>query len=103
MNMFTERVHSRAQAREANRGKDLRAAESLFVRQGFAPTTIRQIAEDAAVSVGTVMSVTDKNGLLVAIFDQRIVNVGPSPSEPQIPHDPAAEIVEILGGFVRLF
>ena len=101
--MFTERAHSRAQARDTSRIKVLSAAEELFVRHGFASTTIRQIAESAAVSVGTVMAVADKNGLLVEIFDRKIASIQPSPFDASIAHDPAAEIIDILGAFVRFF
>lgn len=75
LNMFTERVHSRAAQREATRLKVLAAAERLFREQGFGATTIRQIATDAEVSTGTVMSVGDKDALLVAIFDTWIAAV----------------------------
>ncbi|MER6982989.1 TetR/AcrR family transcriptional regulator, partial [Streptomyces carpinensis] len=44
-------------------------AERLFRAQGFGATTVRQIAAEAGVSAGTVMSVGDKDALLVAIFD----------------------------------
>ena len=101
--MFTERVQSRSQARDASRVKVLSAAEELFVRRGFAPTTIRQIAESAAVSVGTVMAVADKNGLLVEIFDRKIAGIQTQPSGPPIVPDPAAEIIDMLGSFVRFF
>lgn len=47
----------------------LAAAERLFRDQGFGATTVRQIAAEAGVSTGTVMSVGDKDALLVAIFD----------------------------------
>ncbi|WP_219729354.1 TetR/AcrR family transcriptional regulator [Streptomyces noursei] len=47
-------------------------AERLFRDRGFGVTTVRQIAADAAVSTGTVMSVGDKDALLVAIFDSWI-------------------------------
>lgn len=47
----------------------LAAAERLFRDQGFGTTTVRQIAAEAGVSAGTVMSVGDKDALLVAIFD----------------------------------
>ncbi|MEV0321159.1 TetR/AcrR family transcriptional regulator [Streptomyces sp. NPDC050658] len=70
--MFTEPVQSRAAKREATRQKVLAAAERLFREQGFGATTVRQIAADAQVSTGTVMSVGDKDALLVAIFDRWI-------------------------------
>ena len=101
--MFTEHVHSRVQARDTSRIKVLSAAEEFFVLHGFASTTIRQIAESAAVSVGTVMAVADKNGLLVEIFDRKIASIQPSPSDMPIAQDPAAEILDILGSFVRFF
>ncbi|SHM90220.1 TetR/AcrR family transcriptional regulator [Streptomyces yunnanensis] len=50
----------------------LSAAERLFRDRGFGATTVRQVAADAAVSTGTVMSVGDKDALLVAIFDSWI-------------------------------
>ncbi|TFD71070.1 TetR/AcrR family transcriptional regulator [Cryobacterium sp. Hb1] len=101
--MFTEHVHSRAQARDTSRIKVLSAAEVLFVRHGFASTTIRQIAESAAVSVGTVMAVADKNGLLVEVVDRKIASIQPSSFDVPIAQDPAAEIIDILGSFVRFF
>jgi AcrR family transcriptional regulator len=70
--MFTEPVQSRPAKRETTRRKVLAAAERLFREQGFGATTVRQIASDAGVSTGTVMSVGDKDALLVAIFDRWI-------------------------------
>lgn len=67
--MFSERVQSRAAQRETTRQRVLATAERLFRDQGFAATTIRQIAAAAGVSSGTVMAVGDKDALLVAIFD----------------------------------
>lgn len=45
------------------------AAEELFSTHGYSEATIRDIAERAGVSVGTVMSCGDKEALLVRIFD----------------------------------
>ena len=67
--MFSERVQSRAERRDATRRRVLASAERLFRDQGFGATTVRQIAAEAGVSAGTVMSVGDKDALLVAIFD----------------------------------
>lgn len=75
LNMFTERVQSRVAKREATRRKVLSSAEKLFREQGFGASTIRQIATDAEVSTGTVMSVGDKDTLLIAIFDTWIATV----------------------------
>jgi AcrR family transcriptional regulator len=101
--MFIEHVQSRSEARDLSRSKVMSAAEELFVQRGFAGTTIRQIAERAAVSVGTVMAVADKDGLLVAIFDQRIASIQPAPADPQTAQDPVDEITLMLGAFVRFF
>lgn len=45
------------------------AAGELFAARGFDATTVRDIAENAGVSLGTVMAVGDKNALLVRVFD----------------------------------
>lgn len=73
--MFTEHVQPRAEKRAATRQKVLDSAERLFRSKGFSGTTVRQIAADADVSVGTVMAVGDKDSLLVAIFDGWIAAV----------------------------
>ncbi len=51
------------------------AAATLFREHGFSATTIRQIAEKAGVSVGTVMAAGDKDSLLVSTFDEGIAAV----------------------------
>lgn len=76
LNMFSEQVQSsRDVQRDATRARVLTAAEELFGAQGFADTSIRQIAARAGVSVGTVMAAGDKGGLLVGIFDGWIAMV----------------------------
>lgn len=80
MNLFIELVQvrrvrgvqvtsSRAETKQATRSRIVAAAGELFQVNGFAGTSIRMIADAAGVSVGTVMSVGDKNGLLVRVFD----------------------------------
>jgi AcrR family transcriptional regulator len=50
-----------------------RAARTLFSRQGFEATTIRQIAEAADIGLGTVFSyATNKHDLLVLIFQDEV-------------------------------
>ncbi|WP_319447737.1 MULTISPECIES: TetR/AcrR family transcriptional regulator [unclassified Mycobacterium] len=73
--MFSERVQSRADAKADTRQRVLAAADRLFREQGFAATTVRRIAAEASVSVGTVMGVGDKDGLLIAIVDHWIAAV----------------------------
>lgn len=65
-------VTTREVSRRETQMKVLRAADVLFQRQGFAETTIRDIAASSEVSVGTVMAVGDKRALLVMIFDRFI-------------------------------
>ena len=106
MNVFTECVQSRAERRQASRGKVLAAAERLFRQQGFDSTTVRQIAADAGLSAGSVMAVGDKHGLLVAIFDGWIDAVhrdrdrarsGPAPG------DTVRDVVALVEPFVEYF
>lgn len=86
----------------------LGSAERLFRENGYTATTIRQIAADANVSVGTVMAVGEKDALLVAIFDSWIRAVhelraatGPT-SEPGAT-DPVEQLVGTFGPFVEYF
>ncbi|WP_019203974.1 TetR/AcrR family transcriptional regulator [Tsukamurella sp. 1534] len=96
--MFSERVHSRADAKRETRSKVLAAADALFRSDGFAGTTIRRIAAEAGVSVGTVMAVGDKDALLIAIVDEWIaaVHAERSPGEPL----PALSVDEAVGRLV---
>jgi AcrR family transcriptional regulator len=109
--MFTEHVHSRAEKREATRLKVLASAERLFRAQGFGATTVRQIAADAGVSTGTVMSVGDKDALLVAIFDTWIAAVhrnrggqgGRADNGPLTPAAASREVMELIEPFISYF
>lgn len=62
----------RQQAREETRAKVAAAARKLFEERGYSSATVRDIAALAGVSVGTVMSVGDKDALLVNLFDSLI-------------------------------
>src|SRR5690349_1188388 len=62
-----------AQARET-RAAILMAAQSRFLEQGYAATTVGEIASEVGVSVETVYKAfANKAGLLKAIFDVAIV------------------------------
>lgn len=109
MNMFSERVQTRAEQRDTTRRAVVHAASTLFREQGFAATTIRQIAEAAGVSVGTVMAAGDKDSLLVATFDEGIAAVHanrPAPAEVGrrlAVEDAAARILALVLPFLELF
>lgn len=68
----TRPTMARTMARAETEHKVLCAAQELFDEHGYTDATIRDIACRAKVSVGTVMSVGDKEALLVQIFDQLI-------------------------------
>jgi AcrR family transcriptional regulator len=62
---------ARPQARgRATRRKVLAAAEALFARRGYEPTTMADVAERAGVGVGTLYHhFPDKRALLLALID----------------------------------
>lgn len=100
----------REELRRATQSRVLLSADRLFTEQGFAGTTIRDIATEADVSVGTVIAVGDKDALLVRVFDGLIAahqHPGPRPPAPPPPPgtaaDPAQEILALVDPFVRLF
>ena len=99
---------TRAEARQASRDKVLASARVLFQERGFSGTTVRDIAADAGVSVGTVMSVGDKGQLLVQIFDDAVESVHARRAEQKVPASnqasgPVQRILTLLSPFVRLF
>lgn len=109
LNMFTEHVQSRAAARDETRAKVLSSAERLFRQQGFAATTVRQIATDAGVSTGTVMGVGDKDGLLIEVFDEWIAAVhrdrqsGGEAQDSLTPDRAIDAVIGLLAPFLRYF
>ncbi|MFM9370996.1 TetR/AcrR family transcriptional regulator [Streptomyces sp. Da 82-17] len=113
MNAFSERLGtpmtSRKEQRAATRGRVLAAAGELFGTRGFEATTVRDIAAEAGVSVGTVMAVGDKAALLVELFDQRIADLhrtraeAPPVPPPARPPRLADEVLALFAPFVALF
>ncbi|WP_103061844.1 TetR/AcrR family transcriptional regulator [Actinomyces qiguomingii] len=101
---------TRAEARDATRVRVLASSRRLFEKKGFNATTIRDIAADAGVSVGTVMYVGDKSSLLVACFDERIEALHtsrPPASRTQVRAEGGGDGTEALLGvllpFIELF
>jgi AcrR family transcriptional regulator len=65
-----------------NRDKVVDAAERRFLRDGYGPTTIAAIADDAGVSADTVYkSFGGKPGLVRAIRARALEGAGPVPAE----------------------
>ncbi|HEU5002012.1 MAG TPA: TetR/AcrR family transcriptional regulator [Actinomycetota bacterium] len=65
-----------------SRERVITAAEELFLRQGYAGTTIGSIAQGAGVSVDTIYKgFGGKPGLVRAIVDAALLGRGPVPAE----------------------
>lgn len=101
VNMFTEHVHPRAAMRERSRARVLDAAAALFAERGFAASTVRDIAMAAGVSVGTVMSVGDKDRLLLEVMERRIDGLQRSALPDAGPL--SERVLALLTPFVELF
>jgi AcrR family transcriptional regulator len=72
----------RRQHADRTRGRILKAARRLFLRDGYAATTIVSIAEAADVSVETIYKgFGGKPGLVRAIAEKGLEGVGPVPAE----------------------
>ncbi len=108
MNVFTEPVQStRSRDRALTRVRVIDAAQRLFAERGFRATTVRDIAAEAGVSVGSVMAVGDKDALLLAAFDRWIGAVHEARAAGLIPPpqstDPVVRIGELIAPFLALF
>jgi len=65
-----------------NQNRVIKAAERRFLRDGYGPTTIAAIADDAGVSVDAIYkSFGGKPGLVRAIREQALLGRGPIPAE----------------------
>lgn len=97
---------SREEQRHGTATRVLTAARELFRSRGFARTTVRDIAAACGVSTGTVMSVGDKNALLVASFDGLIAELHEDrASDALLPAggDVEDRIVALFEPFLELF
>jgi AcrR family transcriptional regulator len=64
---------TREEQRQLTRSRLLDAAERLFVRQGFAATSVEQIAEAAGFTRGAFYSnFADKDDIVLAVFDRKL-------------------------------
>ncbi|MEJ5998760.1 TetR/AcrR family transcriptional regulator [Corynebacterium sp. H130] len=75
--MFTEHVHPtlRAHQRQQTESKILEVSRELFDSNGFSETSIRDIAKQAGVSVGTVMKCGSKQSLLIRVVEDWISEI----------------------------
>lgn len=105
LGVTTQRYHSprRAEAAAATRAGILAAGRRLFVQQGYASTTVPQIARLSGVAVPTVYTSTGgKAEILAALLE-------PAVADPSIAQDLAAavastdavEIIRLIGESVR--
>lgn len=80
----SRRSYDSSKRRAAARARQeavLDAARDLFLRQGFAATTISAVAESAGVSAETVYkSFGGKAGLVEALYRQALLGEGPVPA-----------------------
>ncbi|GAA1855204.1 hypothetical protein GCM10009751_10070 [Myceligenerans crystallogenes] len=84
----------------------LLVAARLFGEHGFEGTSIRQIATDAGVSVGTVMAIGDKKHLLVEVFSDWIAEIHQKAAElpPVAPPDDLTDaLCAVVGPFLDMF
>ena len=94
----------RQAAARARRAAVLEAARGLFVRRGFAGTTVGAVAEEAGVSPETVYKVFGgKTGLVEALYREALRGEGPVPAYERSDHlrtwpDPR----EVVRGWSRL-
>jgi AcrR family transcriptional regulator len=69
----TPRRPNRAQKREANRQRILRAARAVFGARGYHAATIEEIADEAGLSNGAIYYNFDsKEELFLALLDERV-------------------------------
>ncbi|MBB4929635.1 AcrR family transcriptional regulator [Lipingzhangella halophila] len=94
-----------AQARET-RAEIADAARRLFVAQGWAPTTVRDVAREAGVSVPTVYAAyRNKTGLVWALADAADLSADVSRmlDELEAGSDPRAQLAAMAAYDRRLF
>lgn len=98
--------HSPLRSERARQTRDLilRAARRLFENNGFAVTTIKDIAQEAAVSVPTVYATFgSKAGLVAGLLDQLESDASAGVEEDELRADPDAELTRWLDSHTRIF
>lgn len=96
--------NQRQRSRESTQSRVLDAAGALFEARGFQDATIRDIAERAGVSVGTVMATGDKQSLLVQFFDAHISNLHNARTPiADASANPVTQALGLVEPFIELF
>ena len=98
--MFTEQVQSRSAQKADTHARIMLAASQLFLSAGPS-VTVRQVADAAEVSVGSVMGVADKDGLIVLTLDAVLAGVGAQSSPTAV--DDATAVTQLLRPFIEWF
>ncbi|GAA4842046.1 hypothetical protein GCM10023221_19970 [Luteimicrobium xylanilyticum] len=103
-------VPTRQEMRAETHARVVAAASRLFLERGYRATTVRDVAAAAGVSVGTVMTVGDKDALLVATFDALIGELQDAPrpapdagSRDARPDDVTDAVLAVVDPFLSLF
>ena len=69
----TKKTGVRARAKVERQDRIMLAARKLFAEQGYDGTTLRQIAEDAGLGLGTLFNyISDKRDLIYLVFNQEV-------------------------------
>jgi AcrR family transcriptional regulator len=97
--------HSPLRDERARQTRDtvLRSARRLFERQGFAATTIKDIAQEASVSEPTVYSTFGSKAALVIGLLEHLEQDARLPQDVASPDDPERALVAWLDAHVRIF
>jgi AcrR family transcriptional regulator len=83
--------------REASRRRILKAALRLFATRGYAGTSIRMIAQSAAISVGLLYNYfPSKADLLVALFEESMRDVQASFASAEAASTPSERIERLV-------
>jgi TetR/AcrR family transcriptional regulator len=102
----SRREQRRRQHHELSRAQLLDAAEEVFGRKGFHETTLKEVAELAEFSVGSVYSFFEnKDDLFRQIFvrrgDQFMVTMREALSDDAVPLEQLHRLVDLEVGFFR--
>jgi AcrR family transcriptional regulator len=98
--MRSYRSSLRAEQARRTRGIVIDAAATCFLRQGYAATTMKEIAAEAGVSLQTVFAQGGKAALLLAVVDRGVA--GDDADEALLQREPIRAFMEARGKAERL-